>query len=149
MIFHVFLTVKKTVFKNTMIFHVFLTVKKTVFKNTMIFHAFLNFFFIVPKKSYFFLAMSIYQSKVDPPAGAIRRVAARHGAFRGDPELNVGALPKPIYTRARINDWRQQVPPQLPQIINMVIIIMIMNIMNIIIIIIMIIIIMIIIIIKE
>ena len=52
------------------------------------------------KKSSLFFAMSIYQSKVDPPAGTFRRVAGRHGAFRGVPQLNVGALPKPIYTRA-------------------------------------------------
>ena len=35
-----------------------------------------------------------------------RSFPGRDGAWRGDPELNVGAPPKPIYTRARINDWR-------------------------------------------
>ena len=66
----------------------------------------MDFWKASPKKSYFFLAVAIYQSKVDPPAGAFRRVPGRAGAIRGDPELNVGALPKPIYTRARIKDWR-------------------------------------------
>ena len=35
-----------------------------------------------------------------------RSFAARDGAIRGVPQLNVGALPKPIYTRARIKDWQ-------------------------------------------
>ena len=71
---------------------------------------------MVPKKSYFFLAAAIYQSKVDPPAGAWRGVPGRVGGLRGDPELNVGALPKPIYTRAY--QWLAVVgPPQLPQTI--------------------------------
>ena len=52
------------------------------------------------KKNSLFFAMSSYQSKLPPPAGASRGVTGRVGAFRRDPELNVGALPKPIYTRA-------------------------------------------------
>ena len=99
---------------------------KTDFKKAMFFHVFLRScskklwftqFFAKPhqKNHTFFFAMSSYQSKVDPPAGAWRGVPGRHGASRRDPELNVGALPKPIYTRAY---QRLAVvgPPQLPQI---------------------------------
>ena len=100
-------------FKNTMIFHVFLTTKKTVFKNTMIFHAFLNYVFLLfPKNLTFFRHVDLPKQSGPPrrsfPArhGASRGVQGRSGASRGDPELNVGALPKPIYTRARIKDWR-------------------------------------------
>ena len=43
-----------------------------------------------------------------------RSLTGRHGALRRDPELNVGAPPKPIYTRA--SQWLAVVgPPQLPQ----------------------------------
>ena len=38
--------------------------------------------------------------------GALARVSARVGASRRVPELNQTALRKPIYTRARIKDWR-------------------------------------------
>ena len=43
-----------------------------------------------------------------------RNFPGRCGALRGVPELNVGALPKPIYTPAY--QWLAVVgPPQLPQ----------------------------------
>ena len=55
--------------------------------------------FMVSKKSTFFELCHSIKAKQTPPPELC-------GAFRGDPELNVGALTKPIYTRARINDWR-------------------------------------------
>ena len=38
--------------------------------------------------------------------GALARVTARDGAWRRVSEMNQTALRKPIYTRARIKDWR-------------------------------------------
>ena len=50
----------------------------------------------IKKKLTFFRHVELPKQTAPPR----RSFAARSGAFRGDPQLNVGALPKPIYTRA-------------------------------------------------
>ena len=47
----------------------------------------------IKKQLTFFRHVELPKQTAPPPPW-------RHGACRRDPELNVGALPKPIYTRA-------------------------------------------------
>ena len=68
------------------------------------------------KKNSLFLAVAIYQSKVDPSAGddgAFRGVPGRVGAI---PNWTSGLSPNP-YIHARVSKTGGSRSPQLPQII--------------------------------
>ena len=63
----------------------------------------------IKKKLTFFRHVELPKQTAPPR----RSVPARSGASRGDPELNVGALPKPIHTRVSMTGGSRS--PQLPQ----------------------------------